>query len=215
MTGPSHSNAQGDDEVRLFARARSGDDAAWEELFRRCYPKLLRVIRRKLNHTMRPWYDSTDFASDVMKSLAAKADRLDFQTPGSLMAFLRRVAEEKVIDEHRRVHRGKRDISRTRSLGAFGADPGESGIPALVADDPTASEIVSASELSQRLLAGREEPEQNVIRMRERGYSVVEISRETGWHPRKIQRFIQELWTAVPVDSTIATTTEPESATHG
>src|SRR6266446_8260813 len=33
----------------LFARARAGDQAAWEELFRMCYPKVVRVVRRKLD----------------------------------------------------------------------------------------------------------------------------------------------------------------------
>jgi hypothetical protein len=54
----------------LFARAQAGDQAAWEELFRHCYPKLVRVVRRKLTSSaMRSLYDSTDFASDVIVSV--------------------------------------------------------------------------------------------------------------------------------------------------
>src|SRR5260370_31446183 len=102
----------------LFARARAGDDSAWEELFHVCYPKVVRVVRRKLNRPMRSLYDSTDFASDVMKSLAANAGRLDFDSFGSLMSFLVRVAEQKVIDDYRRVHTLKHDIHRHSHLGA-------------------------------------------------------------------------------------------------
>src|SRR4051794_29971708 len=106
--------AEGDDA--LFARARAGDDAAWKELFDKCYPKVIRVVRRKLNSPMRSVFDSTDFASDVMKSLAANAGRLDFPSFQSLMAFLASVAEQKVIDEYRKAHAQKRDLSRTQSL---------------------------------------------------------------------------------------------------
>ena len=72
------------DSSGLFARARAGDQAAWEELFHTCYPKVIRVVRRKLDRPLRSLYDSTDFASDVMKSLAANLDRLDFPSIDSL-----------------------------------------------------------------------------------------------------------------------------------
>src|SRR5205823_7837978 len=81
----------------LFARARAGDQAAWEELFTTCYPKVVRVVRRKLNAPMRSLYDSTDFASDVWGSLVAKSDRFDFPNVAALMAFLTKAAEQKVI----------------------------------------------------------------------------------------------------------------------
>src|SRR5690242_17664948 len=65
----------------LFARAQTGDQDAWRELFETCYPKIVRVIRRKLQSpSVRALYDSTDFASDVWKSLAANADRFHFPT---------------------------------------------------------------------------------------------------------------------------------------
>ena len=50
---------------------------------------------------MRSLYDSTDFASDVMKSLAANFNQLTFVSMESLFKFLTQVAEQKVIDEHR------------------------------------------------------------------------------------------------------------------
>src|SRR3954470_2911855 len=104
------------DRDGLFSRARAGDQAAWEELFHTCYPKVVRVVRRKLDRPMRSLFDSTDFASDVMKSLAANAGRLDFPSFESLMAFLVQVAEQKVIDEYRKAHTRKRNIDIKTSL---------------------------------------------------------------------------------------------------
>jgi len=175
----------------LFARARDGDDTAWKELFEKCYPKVVRVVRRKLNTPMRSVFDSTDFASDVMKSLAANAERLDFPSFQSLMAFLARVAEQKVIDEYRKGHALKRDFSRTQAL-----DPGEADIDrptALASDDPTASQVAQACEFHDLLLAGQSGPSREVIEMKEQGYTCNEIAEQTGWNLRKVQRFFKGL----------------------
>src|SRR3954452_8396285 len=97
----------------LFARARTGDQTAWRELYDACYPKVLRVIRRKLNSpAMRSLYDSTDFVGDVWKSLAEKPEKFDLPTLRELVAFLSTAAERKVIDEHRRLHALKNDVGR-------------------------------------------------------------------------------------------------------
>jgi RNA polymerase sigma factor (sigma-70 family) len=185
-SGPPDSDPSG-----LLARARAGDPAAWEELFRTFYPKVIRVVRRKLDRPMRSLYDSTDFASDVMKSLAAKFDRLDFPSIDSLMAFLTQVAEQKVIDEYRRRHTLKRNINRERSLD--GGHRSGDGPVALASDDPTASQVAQASEARERLLAGQSETERAVIELRRQGYSNAEIAEQTGWNIRKVQRFLKDL----------------------
>src|SRR5947209_8593182 len=151
----------------LFDRARGGDDAAWRELFRQCYPKVIRVVRRKLNRPMRSLYDSTDFASDVMKSLVANADRLDFPSLDSLMAFLARVAEQKVIDEYRKAYTLKRDMDRQCRLAFDGV-----GEPRpLASGDPTASQVAQAGEAREQLLAGQRETERDAIDLKQLGYS--------------------------------------------
>src|SRR5215469_10470225 len=107
-----------------WEEAQKGDPGAWEALFKECYPKVRRVVRRRLNRSLRSLYDSTDFASDAMENLAANLDQLDFPSVNSLIAFLARVAEQKVIDEYRRQHTLKRDLSRVLPLGITGADAG-------------------------------------------------------------------------------------------
>ncbi len=181
-----------DPDDRLFALARAGDTGAWDELFHKCYPKVIRVVRRKLDRPMRSLFDSTDFASDVMKSLAANAGRLDFPSFDSLMAFLVQVAEQKVIDEYRKAHTRKRDITRQHSLIT---DAGGDTRPlTLASGDPTASQVAQATEAQQQLMAGQNEPERMAIDLKQQGYSNSEIAEQTGWHPRKVQRFFQNLW---------------------
>jgi RNA polymerase sigma factor (sigma-70 family) len=181
----------GRDPDGLFARAKGGDQAAWDELFQTCYPKVIRVVRRKLNRPLRSLYDSTDFASDVMKSLAANLDRLDFPSIESLIAFLAQVAEQKVIDEYRRRHTLKRDIDRDRPIDGY--DEAGAGGFGLASNEPTASQLAQAREVHEQLLAGQDESERSVIDLRRQGYSNAEIAEQTGWNIRKVQRFLKGL----------------------
>jgi RNA polymerase sigma factor (sigma-70 family) len=175
----------------LFARARAGDQDAWRELFETCYPKVLRVVRRKLDRPMRSLYDSTDFASDVMKSLAAKFDKFDFPSLDSLHAYLVQAAKQKVIDEYRRRHTLKHDIGRERSVDWV--DDGDPMQQALASGDPTASQEAQASEVHERLLADLDETEREIVELKHQGLSNSEVAEITGWHVRKVQRFLQAL----------------------
>ena len=179
------------DPDKLFTRARNGDEAAWSELYHKCRPKVLRVVRRKLSPPMRSLYESTDFYSDVMKSLAASANRLDFDSFESLIAFLVKVAEQKVIDEYRRVHAMKRDIKRQQTLGPFCED-GHRPM-GIASDEPTASQFAVATEAEEQLLAGKSEIERKVIALKRVGHTPAEISKQVGWSLRTVQRFFQDL----------------------
>lgn len=179
------------ENLNLFARARGGDEVAWQELYRACYPKVIRAVRRKLNsRAIRTIYDSADFASDVWKSLAAKKDRYDFPNIEALVAFLKQEAMRKVSDGVRRMHTLKRDIDRQRPMGGIG-DVEESPFdPA--SGDPTPSQFAQAVETHEQLVAGLIEQEREVIRLRNEGYSNEEIAERVEWHIRKVQRFLKD-----------------------
>ncbi|MGP0066892.1 MAG: RNA polymerase sigma factor [Isosphaeraceae bacterium] len=180
----------GTDLAGVLQQAHRGDPLAWEAIFRECYPKVRRVVRRKLNRSMRSLYDSTDFASDVMKSLAANIGHLQFPSIDSLLAFLAHVAEQKVIDEYRRRHTLKRDITRERSILSGHEDNGPVQVPS---GDPTASQLAQANEVHERLLSGADETERTIIELRQQGYSTADIAEQTGWNIRKVQRYLKDL----------------------
>jgi RNA polymerase sigma factor (sigma-70 family) len=180
----------GVDLATILEAAHRGDQSAWEALFRECYPKVRRVVRRKLNRSMRSLYDSTDFASDVMKSLAANFGHLDFQSIDSLFAFLAQVAEQKVIDEYRRRHCLKRDMTRERPILSSGADAAPVQVPS---DDPTASQLAQANEVHERLLSRVNATERTIIELKQQGYSNADIAERTGWNIRRVQRFLKDL----------------------
>ena len=151
---------------------------------------LVFVIRRKLNRQMRNLYDSTDFASDVMKSLAANFGHLDFRSIDSLFAFLAQVAEQKVIDEYRRRNSLKRDMTRERPIFSGDADVGP---VQLSSDEPTPSQVAQAKEVDERLLSREDETERTIIELKQQQYSNAEIAERTGWNIRRVQRFLKDL----------------------
>src|SRR5262245_3654697 len=185
----------GVDLARVLQEAHRGDPAAWEALFKECYPKVRRVVRRKLNRSMRSLYDSTDFASDVMKSLAAQFDQLEFPSIDSLMAFLAHVAEQKVIDEYRRRHTLKRDVTRERPIWPNDAEFGPVQLPS---DEPTASQLAVANEFQERLLSRTDdETGRTIIKLKQLGHSTSDIAEQVGWNIRKVQRFLKDLHDSV------------------
>ena len=184
----SHPPIPGDVPVTLLDRARQGDQAAWRILFEECYPKIQRVVRKRLSRPMRKMYDSTDIANEVMKSLAAKFDRFDFSSIDGLSAFLIRAAEQKVVDGHRRGHAQKRDVARDRALnadGSLGFEPADSS--------PTPSQVAVAIEEEEILLGGRSGVDRTVLELKLQGHSNREVAEATGWHLRKVERFLEKL----------------------
>ncbi len=174
----------------LLARARCGDQEAWQALFNECYPKILRVVHRRISSRMRRFYDSTDIANEVMKSLAAKFDRFDFSSVDGLRAFLIHAAEQKVIDGHRRGHAQKRDVGRDRPMGGGG-----DGAVAweLVDGSPTASQVAVATEEEELLLGGQSGEQREVLALKLQGFTNSEVARETGWNLRRVERFLGRL----------------------
>jgi RNA polymerase sigma-70 factor (ECF subfamily) len=184
----------------LFARARGGDQAAWTELVNACYPKVQRVIRRRLNSNrpMRSLFDSTDFANDVFKSLAAKSDRFDFKDEASLVAYLAQAAEQKVLDERRRQHSLKRGLDRTHGLDYGLGDDAAHIEP--TAPDATPSAYAVANELREQLQEQiKELPEESrvVIELKQQHYTTAEVAERTGQPVRQIQRLVQRVGKAL------------------
>ncbi len=181
-----------DDLSTTLREARNGNQEAWRTLFEECYPKVRRIVRRRLNRSLRTIYDSRDFANEAMETLAAHLDQLHFPTVGSMIAFLAKIAEQRVIDEHRRQHAGKRDETRNRSI--FGSEDDDGfGAMQLSSPEPTASQLAQANEIQERLLNWGDETERRVIELKRQGHTNNEIANLTGWNIRKIQRFFKDL----------------------
>src|SRR5262245_27253345 len=82
----------------LMTRARDGSQQAARELFERYGQRLLDAIRRRLRHPLRTRFDSADFAQDVWASFFTGALERHFDNADELLAYLARMAKNKVCD---------------------------------------------------------------------------------------------------------------------
>jgi RNA polymerase sigma-70 factor (ECF subfamily) len=91
--------------VDLVARARGGDQMAWEALMRRYRGPLQRFARSRLAQRPHRLADTDDVVQDVTINVFQRLHRIELRFPGALLAYLRRSVSNRVADEHRRAIR--------------------------------------------------------------------------------------------------------------
>ena len=64
---------------------------------------------------------------------------------------------------------------------------------ALVVAEAVAEPVAVASEEEEILLDGQRGENRTVLELKLKGFSNSEVSRSTGWHIRKIERFLEKL----------------------
>lgn len=172
----------------LIERARRGDEAAWTELFEKCYPKIVRAARRKLHRPTGAIGTSSDIANEVLQSLALKFDNIDIYSITGLQAFLIKSAERKVADELRHHLALKRGGGQVRPL-----DRANDSLPYEHADTgPTPSQVVVASE-ERQIILDKSGENRGVVELKINGMNNAEVAQKTGWDLRKVQRFFKDL----------------------
>ena len=180
---------EGQSEDDLFARASAGDQGAWRALFHECYPKVRRVVRKKLKDgPLRRHIDSTDVANDVLADLALNASRHRFESIDQVRAFLIHAAHQRVVDEHRRQLRRKRDGTRDRPMSVGDSDAWGSS-----SGEPTPSQVAVANEVDSKLLSEAEDDTcRRVLELRRDQHDNAEIAVQTGWSLQKVQRYLKK-----------------------
>lgn len=177
----------------LLRRIREGSEEAMLELVEEYGVLLFRVVRRQMNRQVRPKFDSGDFVQAVWASFFENRGQLDdFASPNELVAFLGRIASNKVIDENRRrLELQGRNVTREVPLAETNADE------TVVSPAPTASEVVYADERLHQLTALQSIRSRQVVEMRRYGATYEEIAEVLEVAPRTVQRVLERLERAV------------------
>jgi RNA polymerase sigma-70 factor (ECF subfamily) len=177
----------------LMERLRQGSqDAAWE-LVEVYGPFIRRVVRKTLDRRLRPKFDSLDFVQAVWASFFRHREQFDkFREAKNLVAFLVRVARNKVIDENRRrLGTAKYDVRRERSL----YDPEAAASESLLEKPPQTRQAAVARERWEAMLHRQPRQYQRVVEMRLAGFAFKEIGAMLGISDRTAKRVIQRLLT--------------------
>jgi RNA polymerase sigma-70 factor (ECF subfamily) len=178
-----------DDFRRLMDRVRDGDAGAAREVEVLYGPAVLHAVRSRLSKQLRSKFDSLDFVQDVWLSFFANPPSGEqFSQPENLVAFLARMACNKVVDTTRQRLGGvqKYDVSRERSLDDSAAG-GPARVPAI---QPTPSEAVSRGEEWERLLQSQPPVYRRMLILAREGKRPPEIAAELGLHPKMVRRVL-------------------------
>src|SRR5260370_16966561 len=114
----------------LLERVCAGSEDATREFLKTYGPPILRVVRRKLNQRMRSKYDSIDFEQSVWAAFFAQdLHALKFEGRDALVAFLIKLATNKVIDAVRHRRTGKYNLLQEHSLENDSVNLDEAPLP--------------------------------------------------------------------------------------
>ena len=175
----------------LMQRVRAGSDDAARELLEAYGHHIYRTVRRRLSRELRSKFDSADFAQAVWGSFFANREVvLGFDRPEVLVAFLARMASNKVIDEcRRRFGTAKHNVNRERSLDRSAAVAAQG----VAADTPSPSRVVVAREQWEQVTAGQPAHYRRMAELRAGGATYDQIASELGVDEKTVRRALQRL----------------------
>ncbi|MCC7014208.1 MAG: sigma-70 family RNA polymerase sigma factor [Planctomycetes bacterium] len=112
-----HSNS-----IELVRRAKEGDEDALDRLFRRYYDRVLRIVRMRLGPRLRTQVEIEDVLQETFVAAVESFDRFEMRDEASLINWLARLAENRIIafsDFHSAKKRDQRREVRLRSSSNF------------------------------------------------------------------------------------------------
>jgi RNA polymerase sigma factor (sigma-70 family) len=180
----------------LMAQVRAGSQEAARELFLRYSDPVRRVVRRWIEERMRRTHDSADFEQAVWASFfLTSADRYSFAHPEELIAFLSRVAYNKIRDAARQAkavrHGGE---TEEQSLdGPRGPHDARPLANDLAGPMHTPSKYVIADEQWQSLTRNLPPGHVRILELMREGHTQTEIAARLGRDRKAIQRLLDHL----------------------
>lgn len=175
----------------LISQIRDGSESASTTLVSRYGEHILRIVRHKLDKSLRPKFDSQDFVQAVWASFfALLPERGHFEDSEGLAAFLAQLAQNKVTDEVRqRLERQKHNINRERLLERVEMVRAK----ALNSRELTPDAIAIAREEWQRFLARQPGYYRRIFEMMNEGHDREDVARELGISEKTVQRVMKRL----------------------
>lgn len=170
----------------LIHRVRAGDPEAAAELVRR-YEPLIRArvhVWLRLNHPeLLGEVESVDICQSVLCSffVRAAAGQFDLESPERLAGLLVRMARNKLLDQLKHRHAGRRDVRRNESI--------ETALGQVTARDPDPSRVLLGRELLERVRGRLAAEERRAADLRGEGHTWAEVAGAMGGTPdgRRVQ----------------------------
>lgn len=134
------------ESMLLVNRAQRGDDEALNDLLTRYEDRIRRIVRIKISARLRRVVESVDIVQDAFRNAFTHIGDLELRSTSSILQWLAKIAENAMLDTHRRHYNLKRD--KTRELSLRGKHDESSGPMELPAGTPTPDKVASQQELA-------------------------------------------------------------------
>jgi RNA polymerase sigma-70 factor (ECF subfamily) len=131
----------------LVERFKKGDTGAFSLVFQKYQRRLSVLVHYKMSAGLRGAMEVEDILQEVFLAAARDMQEFTYQSPGSLMAWLSRIADHVIVDAARYQNRGKR---RAEELLRFRSESNPTGPEPL--DSETPSRLFAREESMQILL---------------------------------------------------------------
>jgi RNA polymerase sigma-70 factor (ECF subfamily) len=171
-------------------RLQAGDAKAIDLAYRRFGPYLRAAVRKKLHPGLRPRFDSLDFVQDVWASLLVEPFAGRFDSPEAFIAYLGRVAQNKVTDGVRRRFGSQRDAAKSE-VPIVGENPRGGQRP--LAHNPTPSQFAIAGEEFQRILSQFPPGHRVIVERLREGYTNDDIAQMANVSKSTVDRVVRRL----------------------
>jgi RNA polymerase sigma-70 factor (ECF subfamily) len=146
-------------EARLVARARLGEQAALSELFQAHYPRLVRMVELRLDPSLRRRLDPSDVVQEVWPELARRLSEWAAQDGLPFRTWLRLMTGQTLIAAQRRhLAAHMRDALREVPMRESAASISAANVAdAFLASATTPTQAVQRDELRTRVMDALEE----------------------------------------------------------
>lgn len=171
------------DSMLLVNRAQRGDEEALNDLLTRYEDRIRRIVRIKISARLRRVVESVDIVQDTFRNAFLHIGDLELRSTSSILQWLARIAENQMLDTHRRHYNLKRDKRREFSLRGR-RDDSSAGPIELPSGGKRPDQVASQRELSKHIdaaVAQLPEDYQEVILLRTYyGGSWEEVTKQMG-----------------------------------
>ncbi len=169
----------------LVCSTRAGDSEAAQELFHRYSIRLRRLIELRMQQEFTSRFDPDDVLQSVFCLLyeGIKSQHFDVPKGGDLWNLISVLALGKLRDQKAHHSASKRSVYRTK-------ESGESQYEHLLDSDCKTATILRL--IVEEFLNGQPEGTRKIVLLRMEGYSISEISEQTGRPLRSVERILQK-----------------------
>jgi len=163
---------------------RSGDRQAFDRLFARYIPRIVRMARARLGTKLALYVEDDDLVQDTMIEAFRSIHRFDPKDAPRLRVWFSRILENRILDKKKERDRDKRGFDRTVPIESLRPPDGtDSSIP-LPAREPSPSKAFAGIELERtydECVHGLAERYRDVVILKDyAGMDWVEIAEEVG-----------------------------------